>query len=44
MKELDVYIVPEDLSKISKIFDEHNVVARAKHDVQLWSFKTKGDP
>jgi nitrogen regulatory protein P-II 1 len=34
MKELDVYIVPEDLSKISKIFDEHGVAYRAKHDVQ----------
>lgn len=34
MKELDIYIVPEDLQKISEIFDKHNVVARAYHDVQ----------
>ena len=34
MKELDVYLIPEDLSKVSKILDKHNVVARAKHDVQ----------
>ncbi len=33
MKELEVFIVPEDLSKISEIFDKHNVVARVMHDV-----------
>lgn len=33
MKELEIYIIPEDLSKISEIFDKHNVVARVMHDV-----------
>jgi nitrogen regulatory protein PII len=33
MKELDVYLIPEDLSKVSEIFDKHGVVSRAKHDV-----------
>ncbi len=34
MKELDVYIIPEDLSKVSEIFDRHGVVFNTKHYVQ----------
>ncbi len=34
MKELEVYIVPGDLSKIYEILDKHNVVAGVTNDVQ----------
>ena len=31
---IDFLSIPRDLPKISEIFDKHNVVARAYHDVQ----------
>ena len=34
MKELDIYLLPKDLSKVSEVYDKHGVVSRAKHDVQ----------
>ena len=34
MKELGIYLIPEDLSKVSEVFDKHGVAYRAKYDVQ----------